>query len=95
MTRPDCPYTTLSHFSRFFKGVRGIPRWLNNTPSSVARFHVYKRREQQPLAVLQLFRRQEPPEQRVALERIDRFEEFAARLLVANSGNTASDGTSD
>jgi hypothetical protein len=31
----------------------------------------------------------------VAVERIDRFEEFAARLLVANSGNTASDGTSD
>jgi hypothetical protein len=30
-----------------------------------------------------------------AVERIDHFEEFAARFLVANSGNTASDGASD
>jgi hypothetical protein len=36
-----------------------------------------------------------PHGEEVAVERIDRFEESAARLLLANSENPASDGTSD
>ena len=57
MTRPDCPYTTLSHFSRFFKGVRGYSAMVERHAilgGKVPRLQT----EQQPLAVLQLFRRQ-------------------------------------
>jgi len=39
--------------------------------------------------------RQDLTAKKLRAERIDRFQEFAARLLVANSGNPASDGAGD
>jgi len=36
-----------------------------------------------------------PHGEEVAVERINRFEEFTARFLVANPGNSASDGAGD
>ena len=58
MTRPDCAYTTLSHFSRFSKGVRGYSAMVEQHAILGGKVPRLQTTEQQPLAVLQLFRRQ-------------------------------------
>ena len=55
MIRSDCPYTTLSHFSRFFKGVRGYSAIVEQHTILGGKVSRLQTTEQQSLAVLQLF----------------------------------------